>query len=217
LRSKEDIVKMRSGIIRLIRLAFVASFATIAVLAGMTTAACASATITLEEIGPDVFATGNGTINLASLSHFVNGPFSPSFQPSGATIVLGTSGAADLYVGATSPGPFGPGAQTLPSSSGGDLFGFIGTVLVVPHGYVSGSSLSNGTIWSGKTFASLGVTPGKYTYSWGSGPTADSLTVNIMRLGVAAPEPGSLAFLGIAALPIVGMVTRSGKRPGRRK
>jgi len=45
------------------------------------------------------------------------------------------------------------------------------------------------------TLAGLGATPGTYVYTWGSGRTADSFTINI---GVV-PEPVSLAMLGVPA------------------
>jgi hypothetical protein len=43
--------------------------------------------------------------------------------------------------------------------------------------------------WTSATLGSLGVTPGTYTYTWGSGATADSLTVN------AVPEPSTWEML----------------------
>ena len=69
---------------------------------------------------------------------------------------------------------------------------------------MSGTLLSGSSTYVGQTFASLGLTPGTYLYSWGSGSTADSLTVQI---GPAAiPEPGTwmMIMLGFAALGVAG-------------
>ena len=41
--------------------------------------------------------------------------------------------------------------------------------LIVPRGYVSGTFLSNSATYSGKTLATLGVTPGTYVWTWGTG------------------------------------------------
>ncbi len=99
------------------------------------------------------------------------------------------------------PGLFGSDLFTQPSVGSGSRFGiaaeaFTGQTapaLVVPSGYVSGTSLSASNTFTGKTFASLGINPGSYVWSWGSGATADSLTLNIV------PEPAGLAYL-LAAL-----------------
>ncbi|MNL72451.1 hypothetical protein D3C87_1977660 [compost metagenome] len=56
------------------------------------------------------------------------------------------------------------------------LDGFSGTVYL-PVGYVSGSALSGATTFAGATFASLGVTPGTYTWTFGAGAAADSVVV----------------------------------------
>jgi hypothetical protein len=80
----------------------------------------------------------------------------------------------------------------------------IGTAIIVPAGYASGTALSGSVTYVGQTFASLGLTPGTYTYTWGSDPTADSLAV---KIGAAAvPERGTWAMmmLGFAALGLVG-------------
>ena len=42
-------------------------------------------------------------------------------------------------------------------------------LLIVPRGYVSGTFLSDSATYSGKTFATLGVTPGTYVWTWGTG------------------------------------------------
>ena len=60
----------------------------------------------------------------------------------------------------------------------------------------SGDSLSGSATYAFETFASIGLTPGTYVWSWGSGGSADSLTLNIV------PEPTAVFLLatGLAAL-----------------
>ncbi len=58
----------------------------------------------------------------------------------------------------------------------------------------------------GATFSSLGLTPGTYIWTWGSGADADSFTMNI---GVSSvPEPASLMMLGTGSLAILGFARR---------
>jgi hypothetical protein len=45
----------------------------------------------------------------------------------------------------------------------------IPAVLVVPRGYISGTSLSGSATYSGKTLATLGIRPGNYVWTWGDG------------------------------------------------
>jgi hypothetical protein len=51
--------------------------------------------------------------------------------------------------------------------------------LIVPFDYVSGDPLSASSTYVGATIASLGMTPGEYVWTWGSGDTADSFTLNV--------------------------------------
>ena len=67
----------------------------------------------------------------------------------------------------------------------------LGPLLVVPNGYVSGAPLSGTLTFTGTDLATRGLTPGSYVCSWGSGPHADSLTLNVI------PEPTSAALLGL--------------------
>jgi hypothetical protein len=49
-------------------------------------------------------------------------------------------------------------------------------VLIVETGYVSGTPLSDTTIYFNQTFNTLGVTPGTYVWTWAS----DSFTLRIL-------------------------------------
>ena len=81
-----------------------------------------------------------------------------------------------------------------------------GGVVAVPLGYVSGASLGTSTAtWDGATISGLGLTPGAYVWTWGSGATADSFTLDIVSGGISTPEPATWAMmlLGLAGLAVV--------------
>src|SRR2546423_4942361 len=87
-----------------------------------------------------------------------------------------SSSGVDSYSGGTGPTTFGGPFISLfrPASSGsGDMVGiaagFLGVIISVPTGYVSGSALSDTATYSGTTLGLLGVTPGTYVWSWGTG------------------------------------------------
>ncbi len=93
----------------------------------------------------------------------------------------------------------------LPNTGSGDLVGINGFLgfLFVPVGYVSGAALSDSMTFNNATFASLGVTPGTYVWTWGTGAN-QNFTLQIG--GAAVPDGGSTvsllgcALLGLAAL-----------------
>jgi hypothetical protein len=73
----------------------------------------------------------------------------------------------------------------------------------VPHGYVSGTSLSGSATYSG-TIASVGATPGTYTWTWDKG--ANSFVLNVVK-PTGVPEPSAFAGLllgGGRNAPLVG-------------
>ncbi|MGC2626956.1 MAG: hypothetical protein WA269_08975 [Candidatus Udaeobacter sp.] len=138
--------------------------------------------VTLQQVGPNVVATGSGAINLTGLTFFQSdGVFSPEILPgagvqAGGGILTGpTSSSVDLYFEPRGPTSFGSGGATPASSGSGDMVGIFPIhliferALIVPRGYVSGTFLSNSATYSGKTFATLGVTPGTYVWTWGTG------------------------------------------------
>ena len=69
----------------------------------------------------------------------------------------------------------------------------------MPQGYVSGAALSNSMTFNNATFASLGVTPGTYVWTWGTGLPNQNFTLIIGGVGV--PDGGStVSLLGFGLL-----------------
>ena len=141
-------------------------------------------TVTLQQVGPDVVATGSGAISLKGLrfsksTSLVPGigiiPRNPYVDPDVFIHTGPTSSRVDVYSGATGPTTFGRGLVITSASSGsGDMVGIdvdvLGHVYIsVPTGYVRGTALSDTATYSGKTFATLQVTPGTYVWKWGTG------------------------------------------------
>ena len=69
----------------------------------------------------------------------------------------------------------------------------------MPHGYVSGAPLSDTSTYSGATFASLGVTPGRYEWTWGSGAN-QNFTLVIGAAAVPECSTWAMMLLGFAGL-----------------
>ncbi len=74
----------------------------------------------------------------------------------------------------------------------------------MPPGYLSGAALSDSMTFNNATFASLGVTPGTYLWSWGTGLPNQNFTLIIGGVGV--PDGGStVSLLGFALLGLVAL------------
>jgi VPDSG-CTERM motif len=169
-------------------------------------------TVTLEQVGSNVVATGSGAFNLTGLTfqnNFNDAP--PQIQANFSLLITGPGGAnQSQYVGFTGPTNFGSGDLVMADTGSGDGVGIVGsgsnTFLIVPQGYISGTALSSSATWNNTTLASLGVTPGIYVWIWGEG-AGQNFDLEIGSLGVpGVPDGGStVSLLGVALLGLAAV------------
>ena len=169
-------------------------------------------TVTLEQVGANVVATGSGSFNLTGLTLLgSNFGATAAILPSTANINVASAinGLAG-YTGFFGPSSFGPGRTNIfASSNSGASVGIIGTLsdLFLPAGYVSGTALSDSSTYNNATFASLGLTPGTYVWSWGDGANQRF----ILEIGEAVPDGGTtVSLLGWALLGLAGLRRKLG-------
>ena len=166
-------------------------------------------TVTLEQVGSNVVATGSGAFDLTGLTfelNFLNAP--PQIQANFSLMITGPGGASQSqYVGFTGPTNFGSGTLVFADTGSGDGVGIFGTSIIVPQGYVSGAALSSSATFNNTTVANLGATPGIYVWTWGDDGPNQNFTLLIGSVGVpGVPDGGSTvsllgcALFGVAAL-----------------
>ena len=163
----------------------------------------AAVTIDVSEVGGDVVASANGTINTTSLSSItntlgfnglVNGSTGDSFLNGEIGVGPGLNLPVTHYQ-VTTTAVFSTGFKVPASTNSGDYISVISANsfadrIIIPRTYVSGNSISATSTWTGKTIADLGLVPGTYTFTWGFNTTADSVTLNI---GIAPPSTYSVS------------------------
>jgi PEP-CTERM motif len=159
--------------------------------------------VDITQSGSNVIANGSGTIDTAALTEFSSFDLNAGMNSGAALLRL--SSLFDniaLWQGITGPTSFGTynGDFESATSSSGDFVGLSGEEslpsIQLSNSYVSGSELSDTATWAGATYASLGLAPGNYTWTWGSGETADSFEVSI---AAPVPEPASLGLICLGA------------------
>jgi hypothetical protein len=164
--------------------------------------------ITFKQTLPDeVTATGVGTIDLTGLQGIFSGQLiGPVVVPFRGSLAIG-SGTEGLtqYVGVTGPPNFGPGGLTFATSGTEDTIAIDSNDIFLPDTYTGGTTLNSSATWDGATFASLGLTSGTYTYTWGVGGPDHTLQVQIPT-AAAVPEPSTAigAVFGAAAFLAYG-------------
>lgn len=163
--------------------------------------------MTLAQAGPNVVASGSGTLDLTGLLFSGSTSNFARMVPKDGIIHTGPAALTsdDFYSPIAGPASFGSGSITLASSGSGDAVGASGS-LFVPSGYTSGSALSDISTYDNQTFTSLGVTPGTYIWTWGSGANADSF-----KLVIGVPKPSSLALL-LLPLGLLGLLAARPRR-----
>jgi hypothetical protein len=157
--------------------------------------------MTIQQVGSDVVETGSGTINTVALTNeaaLTSGGVIYASFPFGSLATAGPATVpADLYKGISGPSGFGSGAFTLANSGSGDLVSVTANFGIdLPIGYVSGAALSDTSTFTSNTLAGLGLTTGVYTWTWGSGATADSFELDIGQS--STPEPSTFGLLALA-------------------
>jgi hypothetical protein len=165
--------------------------------------------LTIQQSGSNVVASETGSLNTTGFTRTViNSPWVTLLNPSSGFAILGPyAGFGDGYVGSlTGPSSFGPGGEESSFVGSGPKVGIEATgALFVPPGYVSGTAITGSTAtFSGATFSSLGITPGIYLWTWGSGATADSFEI----VAGSVPEPASVVMLSLGLATVAGMASR---------
>lgn len=185
------------------------AIAAVAIVLG-TPPARAGTVVDIEQQGSDVVATGAGTLDLTDLTPLDGTNLAVvGVDATYGFIGMGSRSLAFLsgYQGITGPSTFGSGVTTNASQGSGSKFAMNGSgdgfggvpALFVPQGY-SGGQLSATDTYSNATFASLGLTPGTYTWTWGTGADADFFTVQIGPATSAVPEPSAALMAAVATL-----------------
>ena len=169
--------------------------------------------INFVETATGVEVSGSGSADLTGLTQ-VAGPFAPvtiaanGVRPSLGTLAFGV-GEVDIYtIGASeSFTPFGPNTASVQvTDSTGDVFRLTQPFTTggpftfgVPLGYVTGMDLSFFAVFTGQTFASMGITPLPVVTTFGAN------TVNLTFSPI--PLPGALPLM-LAGLGGLGFMSR---------
>lgn len=171
--------------------------ATLILLAATAAHAGSLFTVTMAQMGPDVVATGSGTIDLTGLTLQFSSTFNTELYPAHGILGTGPFANVDDYFGLSGPASFGPGFGGFPSSTSGDHVALEDFALdvQVPQGYVSGAPLASSATYAG-TISSLNLTPGTYTWTWNAGANSFVLVVP----AIPTPEPGTLVLLASGLL-----------------
>ena len=150
----------------------------------------AAHTLYFFESGGDVIASGSGSLNVTALAPAGSGPLLPIIIPGAALVFTGPAGTGNAYAGISGPSTLGAGFGVFPATTAsGDIVGLDGGMfpgfVFTPASYVSGSPLATSATWPATTLAGMDLTPGTYTWTWGTGSSADSYTIHV---GVTPPS-----------------------------
>ena len=179
----------------------------------------ATATMTFNQVGSNVEASITGSINLAGLGASSATQYRAVVQADIAQAGVGTDAnfvdAFGYNSNISGTAAFGAGSSPIPASSGtGGPFTIIGLpsfgpkTLYVPRTYNSNTQIVGVTsTWNNRTIDTLGLTPGTYVYTLGTGGNTDTLTIQINSPPAAqAPAPQPIPTLSEWTLILLGLI-----------
>ena len=184
--------------------------------AGTAVTAQAAFIVNATETGGNVVFEGTGSIDTSAWTLFGTGGVTTPQVSADSILLLGPRQEAVRWLpGVNRAGPdnIGPGTTTRGMLGTGDYVGMqwtnggSQTVLWLAPDYVSGAVMTSSATAFSRTFASLGITPGSYVWTWGTGATADSFTLNVG----AVPVPAAAWLFGSGLLGLVGVARRKAR------
>jgi hypothetical protein len=181
-------------------------FAALLGFAALSTSAKAELVIDITQQGSNVVASASGSLFTEDLITVLSTIISSGVSGSDGAILIGSGSVTAFGAQLSGPLSFGSGVAVGASSTNSTVpFGFLANsgnpaaeAIFLPTGYVSASSLSGTDTFDNTTIAGLGLTPGTYTYDFGTGPFADSVVVNIAA--VSEPATWAMMILGFAGI-----------------
>ena len=180
--------------------------------------AVAEVVIVCREDGADVVCVGNGSLNVSTLGLFSTAQSAGGLtQPLYGSLLVGsaTGSPSDYYrlPPGVHIGPIGTGGLSAPTMGAANHWGIAGAIevgrdhIIVPTGYVSGDPLpQSSSRYANESLESLGLTPGNYEVTWGSGADVDRLTIRVVGFALGdVNRDGSVNLLDVA--PFIDLVS----------
>jgi hypothetical protein len=163
--------------------------------------------VTVDQVGANVVATGSGALDFSPLNFNSGLNTQAQINPSGGTILTGLQAVGffeDIYTGSiTGPTSFGIGGLTNASSGSGFLVGINGPLdqIFLPGNVSNIQPLPGTATYNNATFTSLGLTPGTYEWTWGTGANQNFTLV----IGTVPDAGSTLPLLGFASLGLLAL------------
>jgi hypothetical protein len=151
----------------------------------------AAVLISFGETGGGVVGTLSGSLDLTgAIFRQVHIPMVPFVVPELGRVSTGDSPLKPMNSYEAFGPSFGPGAETLATSTTGSAFLTDSLGVSVVEGY-AGEALTGTLAFAGATFASLGIVPGEYVYTLPN----DTVTLRFGPATTVIPLPASLPLL----------------------
>ncbi|HEY7873033.1 MAG TPA: hypothetical protein VIC31_09980 [Rudaea sp.] len=175
--------------------------------------ALAAITVTVQESGTNLVVSSSGTLNSGVCTSITPGFVSsfngiiPSSQP---VLAFGTVGSTQDQCAGTTIAPttgFGTGGSLSAATNTGISYYFQpGIGFWGPTGWSSATAMTASMTFANASFASAGITPGTYVYTFSNGATTDTLTINVTLPPPPAPTPTLSAWGSMVLLALITLI-----------